>query len=136
VQHELGPTYEFYSIANPEPGKWRIQSLGVAIAPSGEPLHISFHTDKRSHKPPISKAKATPTHGRGHVRVVFTVNGSRAVEGRIRQYVWSFGDGTRGRGARVKHTYRHSGHYTALLEVIDTSGASTLASTKTITIRR
>jgi PKD repeat protein len=111
-------------------------SLGVAVAPGGEPLHVSLHTDKRSHKPPIAQANGTPTNGRGHVRVVFTASGSHAVEGRIKHYVWNFGDGSRGAGRRVMHTYRHSGHYTALLEVIDTSGASTLASAKTIVIRR
>ncbi len=136
VQHELGPTYEFYTITNPEPGKWRIMSLGVAVSPGGEPLHTFLHADKRHHKPPIAQAKATLTHGGRHLRAVFTAKGSRAVEGRIKQYVWNFGDRTRGTGRRVRHTYRHPGHYTALLEVVDSSGARTLASTKTITIRR
>jgi len=136
VQHELGPTHEFYTITNPEPGKWRVMSLGVAVAPGGEPLNVFLHTDRRSHKPPIAQASGTPTHGRGHLRVVFAASGSRAVEGRIKHYVWNFGDGSRGAGRRVMHTYRRPGRYTALLEVIDTSGASTLASTKTIVIRR
>jgi lysophospholipase L1-like esterase len=136
VQHEVGPTYEVYSIANPEPGHWQIRALGVSVAAGGEPVRISVHTERRRHRPPIARATARPTHGRAPLRVVFAANGSRAAEGRIRQYLWSFGDGTHGKGRRVKHTYRHPGRYTALLKVIDTSGASTLASTKTITIRR
>jgi lysophospholipase L1-like esterase len=136
VQHEVGPTYELYSIANPEPGHWQIRALGVSVAAGGEPVRISVRTERRRHRPPIARATARPTHGRAPLRVVLSARGSRAAEGRVARYLWEFGDGHKGKGRRVKHTYRHPGRYTALLKVIDTSGVSTLASTKTITIRR
>lgn len=136
VRHEVGPTYELYSIANPEPGHWQIRALGVSVAAGGEPLRITVHTARRRHRPPVARARARPTHGRASRRVLFTSSGSHAVEGHIKQYLWSFGDGTHGKGRRVKHTYKRPGRYTALLDVIDTSGASTRASTKPITVRR
>jgi lysophospholipase L1-like esterase len=134
VQHEVGPTYEIYSIANPEPGHWQIRALGVSVAAVGEPVKISVRTQRRRHRPPIARASARPTHGRTPLGVLLSARGSRAVEGRLARYVWDFGDGHKGRGRTTRHTYRHAGRYTALLEVIDTAGARTLASTKTITI--
>jgi lysophospholipase L1-like esterase len=136
VQHEVGPTYEVYSIAKPEPGHWQIRALGVSVAAGGESVRISVRTERRRHRPPIARATARPTHGRAPLGVVLSARGSRAVEGRVARYVWEFGDGHKGKGRTTRHAYKHAGRYTALLDVIDTSGASTLASTKTITIRR
>lgn len=52
--------------------------------------------------------------------------------GNISGYNWSYGDGDKGTGAAVSHTYAIAGSYAATLEVTDASGKSALA-TVTIT---
>jgi PKD repeat protein len=43
-------------------------------------------------------------------------------EGKIVNYTWDFGDGKKGYGAQVNHTYTHVGSYYAMLTVLDDKG--------------
>lgn len=54
--------------------------------------------------------------------VEFTANQSSDIESDIQSYIWDFGDGNRGTGPSVNHTYQQTGTYTVKLTVDD--GAS------------
>ncbi len=54
--------------------------------------------------------------------VSFDAAGSVDDDGLIDTYVWDFGDGTKGNGPQVSHTYRVSGKYKVSLTVRDNSG--------------
>ena len=43
-------------------------------------------------------------------------------EGKIVNYTWDFGDGKKGYGAEVNHTYSHYGSYYVILTVLDDRG--------------
>ena len=60
--------------------------------------------------------------------VSFDGTSSTAGEGTITSYVWTFGDGSTGTGAKPSHTYAAGGTYNVALTVADNSGG-----TKTIT---
>lgn len=55
-------------------------------------------------------------------QVVFDATGSSDSDGVIISYLWDFGDGDTGTGARIAHAYRNPGTYTVGLKVIDGSG--------------
>jgi Tol biopolymer transport system component/murein DD-endopeptidase MepM/ murein hydrolase activator NlpD len=40
VQHSKGATYELYTVAYPEPGKWAVNLYGAQLAPAGEPVDV------------------------------------------------------------------------------------------------
>ena len=50
--------------------------------------------------------------------VGFDASASRAGDGSTLQYVWDFGDGQRGGGARIAHVYANAGARTVTLTVI------------------
>ncbi len=52
-------------------------------------------------------------------------------DGKIVDWFWDFGDGNKGKGSKIEHTYTDSGTYTVKLTVKDDSGTSSdLSSTK------
>jgi len=59
--------------------------------------------------------------------VTFNASASSDPDGRIRSYVWDFGDGTPGNGSVVQHRYWQSGNFRVLLTVVDDKGASASA---------
>lgn len=54
--------------------------------------------------------------------VAFDATGSSDADGLIDRYVWDFGDGTKGAGPQVTHTYQSPGKYVVTLTVHDNSG--------------
>jgi PKD repeat protein len=56
--------------------------------------------------------------------VSFDGSASTDPDGSIVQYIWDFGDGSRGSGARVKHLYKQEGTYSVTLTVRDNSGTN------------
>jgi hypothetical protein len=78
--------------------------------------------------PPQAIITATPTSGWPPLTVTFDASPSFDPEGdEIMRYEWEFGDGTRGLGPRISHTYTGSGRYMALLTITDRDGASSTA---------
>jgi PKD repeat protein len=54
----------------------------------------------------------------------FNASGSSDSDGRIVEYTWDFGDGTKDSGLFTNHIYLTAGDYTVILTVIDDDGAS------------
>lgn len=54
--------------------------------------------------------------------VAFDGSSSVAPCGKLIKWIWSFGDGTKARGAKVTHTYAAPGEYTVKLELTDSKG--------------
>lgn len=78
--------------------------------------------------PPQAILTATPVSGWPPLTVTFDASPSFDPEGdEITRYEWEFGDGARGRGPRVSHTYTGSGRYTVMLTVTDRDGVSSTA---------
>lgn len=71
-------------------------------------------------EPPI--ADAGPDQLVTASQVMFDATGSSDSDGIIISYLWDFGDGDTGTGARIAHSYRNPGTYTVNLTVIDGSG--------------
>jgi len=44
VVHDMGPTFEVYSIINPEPGDWQVNLFGADVPPGGEDVIFSTTT--------------------------------------------------------------------------------------------
>lgn len=59
--------------------------------------------------------------------VTFNGAGSSDSDGSITSYAWNFGDGARGIGNPISHTYGTAGIYSAKLTVTDNGGASSSA---------
>jgi cathepsin L/cathepsin K len=71
--------------------------------------------------PPVADAGGF-YQGESGTAIEFDGDQSVDAEGDIVQYSWDFGDGTRGSGSKVSHTYADSGIYAVLLTVTDNSG--------------
>ena len=79
-------------------------------------------------KPPVSKPGG-PYKGTSGIAVNLDGTKSSDSDGKIVSYNWDFGDGTKGSGGKVKHTYSSPGSFTVKLTVIDDDGAKDNATT-------
>ncbi|MBN2416269.1 PKD domain-containing protein [bacterium] len=70
-------------------------------------------------QPPVAAWSAGPGIPGKPLR--FDGTGSSDSDGRIIRYIWEFGDGGRGEGATVSHTYAQPGRYPVTLQVEDNS---------------
>lgn len=63
----------------------------------------------------------TAKHAEGvpALTVSFDASASIAPCGKIIKWIWDFGDGTSGKGSKVKHTYRRPGDYIVNLDLAD-----------------
>ena len=67
---------------------------------------------------PVIAAPAVAAPG---TEVDFDGSGSKDSDGKILDYLWDFGDGSRASGARVQHRFNYPGNYRILLQVRDDS---------------
>ena len=82
--------------------------------------------------PKISYAVDPATGNQGTV-FTFDARGSSDPDGRVKSYLWDFGDGTESTKAVAKHTFTRSGRYTVTLTITDDAGFESSRS-KTIKI--
>jgi PKD repeat protein len=73
--------------------------------------------------PPRVLVAATPDNGLPPLTLLLTSAGSVDPDGTIVDYSWDFGDGTKGNGAAVTHTYTSLGLYAVKLTATDDGGA-------------
>jgi hypothetical protein len=52
VNHEVGPTYEIYTIINPEPGDWQVSLFGADVPVEGEEVIFGFAAVPTTPQPP------------------------------------------------------------------------------------
>ncbi|MCI0415239.1 PKD domain-containing protein [bacterium] len=71
---------------------------------------------------PIVQFTVSPSQGDINTLFQFDASGSRDPDGRIKSYVWAFGDGTTGTGMIVNHKFKFAGTHPVTLNVIDNSG--------------
>ncbi len=81
---------------------------------------------------PIASFSATPTQGPYPLTVSFDASSSNDEDGNIATHLWNFGDGSKGTGKTVQHTYTSSAIFTATLQVTDDLGANSQPTSKTI----
>jgi len=72
--------------------------------------------------PPVADFVFTPSTGIYPCEIVFDGGRSRDPDGKIVQYTWNFGDGSRGSGQVVRYTYTRWGTFSVSLTVRDDSG--------------
>jgi hypothetical protein len=97
-------------------------TAGPAIAVGSRPTGVAVTPDQA----PTAAFTVAPAAAGSPTR--FDGSASGAVQGRILNYAWAFGDGTTSETngtALTTHTYAMSGPITATLTVTDTSGTST-----------
>jgi PKD repeat protein len=82
---------------------------------------------------PAATFSSTPQQGPSPLTVYFDGSSSSDPDGTISAYTWNFGDGSKGTGKTVQHTYTSAATYTATLQVTDDLGANSPTATKTIT---
>ena len=83
--------------------------------------------------PPVARFSYTPTKVGLVEEVSFDASASNDPDGTISRFEWDFGDGGRGSGSNVKHSYRGLGVYEVTLTVTDNEGASN-ATSKSLTV--
>lgn len=84
------------------------------------PRHIFYSKVKLPGSAPEAVIEANPQSGLVPLTVDFKGNQSSDADGKILDYRWDFGDGSSASGsAKVSHTYKNRGIYTATLSVID-----------------
>ena len=118
AEHGVGPTWEYYTITDPEPGQWTVESYGADVAPEGEPVTYVLSDKVAPNQPPT--AVVTTSHDGD--TFTFDATASTDTDGTIVDYQWEFADGTYATGPVVTHTFA-PGTYDVTLVTIDNQGA-------------
>jgi PKD repeat protein len=86
--------------------------------------------------PPVASFSAEPPIS--SARIHFSAAASHDPDGKIRGYLWDFGDGSEGSGVEVDHIFDKPGEYRVKLTVVDNSEASnsTASAVKTVFINK
>lgn len=122
--HESGPTWESFSIDDPEPGIWTVVTQGVDVVEYGELIDILVSDVATPNVAPTAAIFITDLGDRR-----FEFDGSAAVDtdGNIASYFWDFGDGETATGAVVEHTFATFGEFLPTVVVQDDDGGSGFA---------
>jgi len=87
-----------------------------------------------SNKPPSISFSISPNEGQAPLEASFDATRSEDPDGEIDNYLWSFGDGVKGSGKIVKHTYEDDGTYEVTLTLTDNKGKEA-SETQTIDVK-
>lgn len=121
--HDLGPTYERWTIPNPEPGVWQIRLHAVDVNEEGEQVTLRAGTTLVANQPPV----ASFTHTIDGRTLTLDATGSSDPDGAIADYTWDLGDVVL-RGPRVTYTFSEDGEKSVALVVTDDAGAKSFDS--------
>ena len=123
--HDVGPTWEYYTIEDPEPGAWTVEMYGADVAEGGEAVTLSTYDAPTPNAPPTGVISMT------HRGSTFKFNASLSTDadGTVEGYQWDFGDGTGlVSGITAEHTFA-PGSYKVTLIVTDDDGDLGFAAT-------
>jgi len=56
IKHKVGPTFEYYTIKNPEAGRWKIDLLGADVPAGGEKTIVNVELSRKN-QPPVAISK-------------------------------------------------------------------------------
>jgi len=112
--------------------RWAIIGAGVAAGGAAAVFLID-----RNHAPTAGTIDVSPPGQgmAGATTFTFTAVGATDPDGDALRYAWDLGDGSRGEGERVTHTYGSTGTYTVSLEVSD-GKLPAVAPTTMVTVER
>jgi len=85
-------------------------------------------------KPPMALLGTPPQGGTVPVTARFDASGSVDPDGKIASWAWDFGDGAKGEGATVSHTFAKPGTYAVKLTLTDDQGLTATATATLVTI--
>ena len=100
-------------------GEMRLENPIEIVMDGHHVLEAHF---KEAERKPIAAFIWSPRSPLEGQEVVFDASMSRADGGEIVRYEWSFGDGSRGEGLVITHTYTEAGLYRVTLTVVDSEG--------------
>lgn len=123
VTHDLGPTFEVYTIVNPELGDWEVSLFGADVPPEGEDVIFGITTVPAPNQPPTADPNGPYAADEGG-EIIFDGTGSFDPDGDALDFIWDFGDGTTGSGPSVSRVYAENGDYIVTLTVTDPAGLS------------
>jgi alpha-tubulin suppressor-like RCC1 family protein len=118
AEHGAGPTWEYFTITDPEPGDWTVESYGADVAAGGEPVTYVLSDKVATNQPPTAVVTTT----RDGDTFTFDATASTDPDGTIVDYQWEFADGTYAAGPVVTHTFA-PGTYDVTLVTTDNQGA-------------
>ena len=101
--------------------RWKI---AVVLGSGLVALLLGGCLDKFQMKAPQALFAIRPAEGTAPLVVTCDGTLSYDEDGKIVEYIWDFGDGTRGLGPIVSHTYATGGIYQIRLQVFDDQGLS------------
>lgn len=82
---------------------------------------------------PVARFIYSPDYSKIGENISFDGSPSFDPNGNIENYEWDFGDGSKGNGVKVKHSYTSAGEYSASLKVTDNDG-KTVSQTRLVTV--
>jgi PKD repeat protein len=82
---------------------------------------------------PVARFEYSPDRTKAKEVVTFDASGSFNAAGKIVNYTWEFGDGSRGEGLRIDHPFAAPGEYHTTLTVTD-NGGKTKSETRLVTV--
>ena len=82
---------------------------------------------------PVASFVYSPDRSKPGESISFDASPSFDPNGQIVKYKWDFSDGSKGKGAKVKHSYASAGEYSATLKVTDNDG-KTVSQTRLVTV--
>ncbi|MCL4416058.1 MAG: PKD domain-containing protein, partial [Actinobacteria bacterium] len=92
-------------------------------------------TTAPANNPPTAKAGG-PYSGDAGVNITFDGSASSDLDGTVAEYIWNFGDGSTGTGAKPTHAYGTPGNYIVKLIVKDDKGLASSESTASVTVNQ
>ncbi len=101
-----------------KPGKYNIK-LKVEDNSGTESRFAEDEIEITVNAPPVAKAGNDVKQTFGNVK--FDASGSFDPDGEIIKYEWDFGDGAKGNGKSVSHSYNEPGKFNVILKVTDNS---------------
>ena len=113
-----------------KPGRYNVQLIVTDDKGLKSTLQrtLNVYTDD-----PVARFNYSPDRSKKGENITFDASPSFDPNGKIKNYLWDFGDGSVAKGPKVKHAYDSPGQYFATLTVTDSQG-KTVKLTRLVTV--